>query len=291
MLPYVKAEFPLPKEFPFRFFDASGVKSAKTGEEQREPTLHFHDCLELNYVAEGSGINHIGDQRFELRPGDLYVINSIEHHMAVQGDHLRLKVIIFDPKLIWQNASFDYEYLRPFFHRSLHFSHRVGGSNPLSREIGEIFLRIETEEQTQAEGYQMVIKAKLMELLALLYRHYKANGSIGGDVRAFYQSYDRLRGVIDHIHAQPSPDLSLETLAGIACMNKTYFSTFFKKVMHINVTEYICQARLARAAMLLKTTHQKVLDISLDCGFQSVTHFNRTFRQHYSVSPGEYRRS
>lgn len=274
---------PLPKDFAFDFFITYGRNAAV------DPVLHFHDCLELNYIIEGTGTNYIENTEYILNPGDFYVINNLEHHMAVSNGNLKMKVIVFNPKLIWQNNSLDYDYLKSFYSRGMHFSNRVGKDNPLAPEILHIFGKIESEWNLKLEGYKMVIKALLMELLALLYRHFKASNSLDEDVLAFHRGYDRLRDVLQYINANPGKDFTLEELSSISLMNKTYFSAYFKKVMNVTVFEYIKNLRIDYACMLLKTTVSNITDIALECGFKSVTHFNRIFKEHTHFTPNEFR--
>jgi AraC-like DNA-binding protein len=273
----------LPKEFAFDFFETEGSRLTD------KPMLHFHDCLELNYIEEGNGINYIENNRYTLVPNDFYVINNLEHHMAVSAGFLKMKVIVFDPKLIWNNNPFDYEYLKPFYSRNILFSNRIASEDPLAPEILYLFKKIEREWLNRLEGYKMVIKGLLTELLAIFYRYFKTNNSFGEDTLSFHKSYDRLRDVLDYINNEPESDFTLDKLSGIALMNKTYFASYFKKVMNVTVFEFIENVRISYACMLLRTTGSNITDIAFQCGFNSVTHFNRIFKKHLLVAPVHFR--
>jgi len=199
---YRKDFITLPKDFPFNFYN-SLVKAG------REPVLHFHDCLEINYVEEGSGVNIIENKQFELRPGDFYIINNLEHHHAFTDGYLRMKIIVFDPRFIWQNNPFDYEYLTPFYKRNIRFSNCVKKENPFSGKLISIIEEIESEWIEKQEGYRMIIKALLMKLLGVFYRHFKSNDELGEDVIAFHKSYDRIRDVIEYINDNYEKNLTL----------------------------------------------------------------------------------
>lgn len=106
---------------------------------------------------------------------------------------------------------------------------------------------MEREYTNRQEGYKIIIKALLMELLALLYRHFKLESALGEDVKSFHKSYDRLRPVIDFINKNYTEELTLKSLSEVSLMNRTYFSTFFKKVMQITIWDYIENLRISRA--------------------------------------------
>jgi AraC-like DNA-binding protein len=60
------------------------------------------------------------------------------------------------------------------------------------------------------------------------------------------------------------------------------------------VTQYIQRRRLEECARALTTAPARgrlVTEIAFDFGFNSLTHFGRVFRNHYGISPSEYRRS
>lgn len=274
----------LPRDFPFAFYN-SEVRAG------REPVLHFHDCLEINYIEEGSGRNIIEDKQYDLKSGDFYIINNLEHHYAFTDSSLRMKIIVFDPRFIWQNNSFDYEYLTPFYKRNIRFSNCVKKENPLSSELTSIITEIESEWAEKQEGYRMIIKALLMKLLGVFYRYFKSNDELGEDIKAFQKSYDRIRDVIEYINDNYEKDLTLDDLSKVILMNKTYFSTYFKKIMGMNVSDYIEKIRVDSACNLLRTTNASIIDISMKSGFNNVTHFNRIFKKHTGYTPTGFRNS
>lgn len=273
----------LPREFPFDLYDAKGHREGK-------PVLHFHDCLEINYIKEGSGLNIIEEKEYELLPGDFYVINNLERHMGVSDGTLVMQVLLFDPYLIGQFGALDYEYLSPFFERKVHFSNRINASNPMAPELLRILGEIEQEWAQQQEGFRLVIKALLMKLLAILYRHFKLNNELGGESLSFRKAYEKIRCVVEHINDNYRTRLTLDELAAIAHMNRTYLSTCFHQVMQISISDYIETLRIHEACRLLKTSTENITEVALASGYNQVPHFNKVFRRCMGRSPSEYRR-
>jgi transcriptional regulator GlxA family with amidase domain len=64
----------------------------------------------------------------------------------------------------------------------------------------------------------------------------------------------------------------------MACMNKEAFSKYFKKINGINISRYICHKRIAKAIDLIETTELTILDIAMQCGFDSMANFYKSFR-------------
>jgi len=78
-------------------------------------------------------------------------------------------------------------------------------------------------------------------------------------------------------------------LAQIAYMNIEYFSVYFKKVMQINVSDYIESVRVNISCNLLKTSVKNIAEIYLECGFGNISQFDKSFKKIKGLTPGEYR--
>ena len=59
--------------------------------------------------------------------------------------------------------------------------------------------------------------------------------------------------------------------------------------MGITLSAYLRKIRLSNAAMQLASTNKKVMDISVDSGFNSLTTFLREFKKEYGISPSDMR--
>ena len=66
------------------------------------------------------------------------------------------------------------------------------------------------------------------------------------------QYYSSLKRVKEHVDKNYSQHLSLEKAAGIAAMEKTYFSTFFREKVGITFTDWLRRIRVAKAIDIMK---------------------------------------
>ncbi len=55
------------------------------------------------------------------------------------------------------------------------------------------------------------------------------------------------------------------------------------------IFEYLIEKRIQAAMLRLQSSDEKVLTIALECGFNDITYFNRTFRRLTGQSPRQYR--
>ena len=83
--------------------------------------------------------------------------------------------------------------------------------------------------------------------------------------------------------------VTLEDIAAYAGMNKTYFCLFFKKHYGMGLIEYVNSMKLDMACAMLLKSDASIADIATQCGFRTVTYFNRVFKAAKGQSPKEYK--
>lgn len=84
--------------------------------------------------------------------------------------------------------------------------------------------------------------------------------------------------------------LSLGMVAQAVGMSTFYFCKMFKKFTGLNFTGYVTRVRIEKARNLLLNQNLRVSEIAFEVGFQSLTHFNRVFKQVMGTSPTHYRK-
>ena len=77
----------------------------------------------------------------------------------------------------------------------------------------------------------------------------------------------------------------------LANRSKEHVARELKRCMGITPTEIVNQARMCYASDKLRTSDLPILDIALDCGFESLSHFYKIFRTVHGVTPRQYRRN
>ena len=84
-------------------------------------------------------------------------------------------------------------------------------------------------------------------------------------------------------------DLSLGKIAEAIGFNKSYLATAFKQGAGITVNEYIYRARVYKSCELIAYSDLPLAEVGSMTGFKNVQHFNRVFKKHIGIPPGEYR--
>lgn len=84
-------------------------------------------------------------------------------------------------------------------------------------------------------------------------------------------------------------ELSLGQVARAAGMSVYYFCKIFKREKGITFTEYIGRLRVEAVKQMLLDPHKRISEAAYDAGFQSLSQFNRVFRNFAGETPSNYR--
>lgn len=103
--------------------------------------------------------------------------------------------------------------------------------------------------------------------------------------------WDSLLPLLVHIQAHLDGDLGLAALSRKAGVSPFHLQRRFKAAIGETPKAYTSRLRLERAAFRLIVHDSTVLEIALECGFQSPETFLRAFRRHFGRTPSEYRES
>lgn len=93
------------------------------------------------------------------------------------------------------------------------------------------------------------------------------------------------------IDADLSCDLSLSAFSKKLKVNKSYFSSLFKKETGSTLTDYVNKKRIEKAKYLLRTTTEQIQNIALVCGIDDVNYFIKLFKKHTGITPKKYRQN
>lgn len=86
-------------------------------------------------------------------------------------------------------------------------------------------------------------------------------------------------------------DLTVEQIGEAVGLHPNYAMGLFKRTFGTTLIDYLTHHRISHAQRLLATSNEKILQVALDSGFNSISRFNAAFRQACGCSPREYRKA
>jgi AraC-like DNA-binding protein/mannose-6-phosphate isomerase-like protein (cupin superfamily) len=257
-----------------------------------EQDWHFHTELELIYFIKSAGTLYVGNSIGNFVPGELYMIGSNVPHLFrnykeyyenyIEGEAVNLVVIKFEPDFLGSRFMelIETKKLESLFqkaNRGLKFSkaatylvhnHILGlvNNQGLSKII--IFLTI-LNILLVSENYTLLCSE------AIVNQYNKSER-------------DRMAKVISFITENFDKKIELEEVASIAYMTPNSFCRYFKKHTHKSFTQYLNEIRLRNACKLLIEGESQISSIGYQCGFNTLTNFNKQFKSLMKETPTQY---
>lgn len=101
----------------------------------------------------------------------------------------------------------------------------------------------------------------------------------------------KIHEIVSYIHTHYSEELTLDFFSKTFFISPHYLSKQFKLITLFNLIDYIHHTRVKRAQELLLNTNLKVIEIIEQCGFGSLSQFNRVFNSITHTAPTTYRKT
>lgn len=242
--------------------------------------LHWHDRVELIYVASGNLEVHLDDRRAEVLTGQVAVIGPRMLHCGFSGETgVKFHTIMFDLENFYNQTPASEKYLSGFLRNEVCFQPVVTDKR-VTESVEQLveFLTAEDEENP------LLSVGLVYCIVGKLYRFCTERA------RPVQQLSQNFRNVLEYINGHFTEDISTESLSLKFGYNETYFCRRFKEVTGITLMRYIQILRMELAQKMLKNTEKRISEIALECGFTDISYFSNCFKKHVGVAPKEFRR-
>lgn len=97
-----------------------------------------------------------------------------------------------------------------------------------------------------------------------------------------------LKRVLDRIEDEFDQPLTLDHLAGEACLSTFHFARSFKRSTGMAPHRYVLARKIERAKRQLMMTDSTVEEIATALGFENLHHFRRQFQAQLGALPGPF---
>lgn len=146
--------------------------------------------------------------------------------------------------------------------------------------------------QAEAETFELVTELEPYLAIARLVAGYIQTLYRQSGQASATEGHWAVEAIRRYAEASWQQSVRLEDVARLYHINSQYAGRLFRRQMGCSFHAYLNRLRLARAARQLREEKDKtVLDVALDCGFPTITYFNRLFLRAYGQSPTSYRQA
>jgi AraC-like DNA-binding protein len=247
---------------------------------------HLHDSYEIYILLQGSMSYFIGKTIYNLKAGDLVILNSreIHTHSLHEDKNYDRVLLLFDPKLAQLFNSPDFDLLSCFENRSNGERNKLSLNTRQLQELLSILNKIEGVNSDKLPADKTLKLSYFIELLVFLNKVFVNNKDLTGDAPI----HEKLLPILNYIDANISGDLSLDTLEMHFYINKYYLCRLFKAHVGITIHKYIVLKRIVHSKALLAQGY----DVTNTCymsGFKDYSNFIKMFKSIVGISPAKYR--
>ncbi|MBP2115605.1 AraC family transcriptional regulator [Paenibacillus silagei] len=255
---------------------------------------HWHEELELLFMIKGTAKFHVGQEKLVVQSGEAVFIQPNMLHSAIRVDQ---EEIIFCAVLVHFNFlsslerdQIQQQFVSPLFLDNRRYPLLIGRELeeklrliPLLEEVRDLY-------QQEAHGYEMLIKARLFEVLYRLEKCAAEHPRAGlpGQSRGGNSSM-LAKKTLAYVQQNYSKRITLSDMAQQVNMSPSYFCRFMKKQFDLSPMDFLNEYRISEAVSLLETTDKKIMEISGMTGFSNVNRFTEMFKKTYGCRPMDYR--
>ena len=227
--------------------------------------MHTHDYLEIGLCLQGSGLFFIKDKVYLFETNSVSIIGKGVPHIA-QSPNSQLSEWIFIniktplSELPLNSGIFNEQELFWLLKMiAAELQNAEGGEKENVEHLAKVLISIANREKGNARNYEYNCKLK------------------------------KILPALSFIIQKRQETIQIDDLASVCHFHTGHFRRLFKEVTGCSPIEYIQRVRLKEAALLLSQTEMSVIEISEASGFQTLSHFNRSFLNTFGMSPTKYR--
>ena len=252
--------------------------------------LHWHRYYEIGLCTHGGGTFQYASKTYDVQPGDVFVTNNYETHVAVtQQAHQKYVFLIFLPAFISGSGAPGQElndrYLETFQYNPRHSDNRIPRGTESAAKLRELMLEALAAYTLRAENWQMRVDILVRQILLGLRSIYARPAAAATTLRIS----PKLLSAQEYINANYTQPLTVEEVARVCGMYPTYFRHVFKETFQVSFKEYVTQMRVAQAKLALSGGDSSISRIIEETGYTNATQFYHIFRRYTGMTPAEYR--
>lgn len=253
--------------------------------------IHCHDIMELNFVENAAGARRVvGDSSEVIGDCDLVLITSsdLEHvweQHECKSDDIHEVTVQFYIHFEDEHTPFRTNPYKSIYQMMMRAKRGLAFRMSAIMTIYPRLVKLATIDDKFLMAHELIY---ILHELSKFDDAYELSSSTFAKVDVSSESR-RVLKVKDFINTHINDELRLEQLANLVSMTPTAFSRFFKLRTGKTLSEYIVDIRLGHAARLLLDTSDSVSEICWNCGFNTLSNFNRLFRKRKGCSPTEFR--
>lgn len=252
---------------------------------------HKQTTVEISFVIEGAVDVFVLAEKATVKEGNGFFIMPGNLHSVTPSPEAKAAIyftFIFEPEVLYgkKGSFFECKYYTPFTQSGVPFF-TFSKEQPWAKEPFEAAKRIESSYPNPTAEFKLKTQRTLQDIWITFYHHIL----IQGNHNRIQQNTKKILDMISYIHTHYAEKFSLTDMAEQTTISRSECCRYFKKAMHITISDYLLEYRLTKAIELLENTTMNITEIAHATGFCDVSYFIRRFHEKLNCSPQKYRKN
>lgn len=244
---------------------------------------HYHPEYELTYIVKGNGYRIVGNTYENYTEGDLVLLGPNLPHTwtgkALENESFEAIVIQFSKEFITAFLGFDESYsIKNLLENS---------ARGIAFEATQVLVQV-IKTLIEKEGMDRILQL-ISALNQLAQSNYTLITPNTFHTIASKKSELRINEVCLFIQNNFNSNITLKQVASQIYLTESNFCKFFKKATGKTFSDYLNEIRINEASRLLLQTDKTISQISFECGFETLSYFNRVFLKKKNQTPSGFR--
>ncbi len=269
-----------------KYNDASGVRLYHNNESDSYDT-HWHTAIEIISPVENIYTIQIGKEKIVLQEDDILLIPAGILHKLIAPETGRRLIFLFDTNFLTgiRDMSSLMQSVSPYL------LVRKEDYPAVNAKLHICLEKIDEEYQDEKPFCCATILAYIVQFLSILGRaQIKMDNKFADTTSSKRHEYiGKFMDICSYISEHSTEDLTVEDLAYMAGFSKFHFSRLFKEFTGVSCYEYLTGCRISLAQQFLTQAELPITDVAMQSGFNSLSTFNRIFKQKVGCTPKEYK--
>ncbi|MGN7413178.1 helix-turn-helix domain-containing protein [Paenibacillus sp. SAF-068] len=251
---------------------------------------HKQTAVEISIVLEGSIHVTVLEREETMEVGDGFLI--LPGRLHTLKPHKDAKVVkyftfIFEPVLLtgFKGSFFEHTFYLPVLSKKETF-HKFNIQDTWTHPIFEQMKWVYDHETENSPAFQLNVQRIVQDIWIILWNNLLSKEEEGN--RKHHNS--RVLKMIEYLHTNYSSKFSLSDMATHCNVSRGECCRYFKKMMHMTISDYLMEYRVSSAVELLQSTDLAISEISESMGFSSQSYFIESFKKKMKLSPLAYRK-
>ena len=256
---------------------------------------HIHNEFELFLVLRGEGVAKIKSHTYDIKEGDIYLINSGEVHSYARNPANDILDSKKDTAPLFLFAQISNHCLREYFPqiRTTVFNScnlRDYLSEDEVKEVTNLLVSSAKAYFLEENLYPLKVLGNISKVIMRCYQKVPYEIISEAQKNNLKQKNLRIERIISYIDANFETQIRLQDLAEQENLSPTHFSHLFTSLFGVTFQDYVNIKRMEQCIRLMPNKEKTLLEISYESGFSDPKYMNRMFIKHFGYTPKEYRR-